>query len=191
LVAGASEGGSEQICIAPRKPSRPLALADGVSHLDFDRVKGTDPQQRTGIIATGPPRKQKSATSLRRRQAFRHTPGLRPRCACSKIPTVSSTPCDGLIIGGSPSGSSAAPYLARASKRGWVLEKEILSRFHIGESRLPDKRAILATGPRPPMPWLAKNSRGAGRCAGGFTISSGPLNFKSAGRWCRAACSHP
>src|SRR5262249_39278080 len=57
---------------------------------------------------------------------------------------VESTVYDALIIGGGPGGGSAATFLARAGRKGVVLEKEIFPRFHIGESLLPYKRALFA-----------------------------------------------
>src|SRR5437588_9045445 len=47
-----------------------------------------------------------------------------------------------ILIGGGPGGSAAATFLARASKRVLVLEKEHFPRFHIGESLLPYNRRI-------------------------------------------------
>src|SRR2546426_1148576 len=49
---------------------------------------------------------------------------------------------DALIIGGGPGGSTAGTFLARAGRRGLVLEKEHFPRFHIGESLLPYNRRI-------------------------------------------------
>ncbi|MFK7991980.1 MAG: NAD(P)/FAD-dependent oxidoreductase [Sandaracinaceae bacterium] len=44
---------------------------------------------------------------------------------------------DAVIIGGGPSGSTAATLLAQAGLRPLVLEREVFPRFHIGESLLP------------------------------------------------------
>jgi len=44
---------------------------------------------------------------------------------------------DAIVIGGGPSGSSAATRLAQRSRRVLLLEKEHFPRFHIGESLLP------------------------------------------------------
>jgi len=49
---------------------------------------------------------------------------------------------DVIVIGGGPSGSTAATVLAQAGKRVLVLEKEKFPRFHIGESLLPYNRSI-------------------------------------------------
>ena len=47
------------------------------------------------------------------------------------------TPYDVAIIGGGPSGSTAATFLARQGRRVAVFEREKFPRFHIGESLLP------------------------------------------------------
>src|SRR3977135_615574 len=44
---------------------------------------------------------------------------------------------DVAIIGGGPAGSTAATLLAKAGRRGIVVERERFPRFHIGESLLP------------------------------------------------------
>lgn len=46
-------------------------------------------------------------------------------------------PLDAIIIGGGPSGSTAAAYLAKAGHSVLVLEKEKFPREHVGESLLP------------------------------------------------------
>ena len=47
------------------------------------------------------------------------------------------TPCDVLIIGGGPAGSTAATLLAGKGRHVVMLEKDRHPRFHIGESLLP------------------------------------------------------
>ncbi|MFT4268474.1 MAG: NAD(P)/FAD-dependent oxidoreductase [Xenophilus sp.] len=46
-------------------------------------------------------------------------------------------PCDVLVIGGGPGGSTVATMLARQGRRVVMLEKDHHPRFHIGESLLP------------------------------------------------------
>ena len=48
-----------------------------------------------------------------------------------------ATPYDAVIIGGGPSGATAALVLARSGKRVVVIEKSEFPRFHVGESFLP------------------------------------------------------
>jgi hypothetical protein len=52
-------------------------------------------------------------------------------------------PCDVLIIGGGPAGSTAAALIAAQGKSVVLLEKDAHPRFHIGESLLPRNLAIL------------------------------------------------
>jgi flavin-dependent dehydrogenase len=47
------------------------------------------------------------------------------------------SPCDVLVIGGGPAGSTAAALLAERGHRVTLLEKDRHPRFHIGESLLP------------------------------------------------------
>jgi flavin-dependent dehydrogenase len=44
---------------------------------------------------------------------------------------------DTILIGGGPSGSSAAAVLAEYGHRALILEREKFPRYHIGESLLP------------------------------------------------------
>ncbi|MDB6042415.1 MAG: flavin-dependent dehydrogenase [Gammaproteobacteria bacterium] len=50
---------------------------------------------------------------------------------------VSAEPCDVVVIGGGPAGSTAAALLARRGYKVIALEKAQHPRFHIGESLLP------------------------------------------------------
>lgn len=50
---------------------------------------------------------------------------------------------DVAIIGGGPTGSSAATTLARAGRSVLVVERDVFPRFHIGESQLPWVNGIL------------------------------------------------
>ena len=51
---------------------------------------------------------------------------------------------DIIIIGGGPSGSTAATFLARHGHQVLVLEREKFPRFHIGESLLPHSMEAFA-----------------------------------------------
>jgi NADPH-dependent glutamate synthase beta subunit-like oxidoreductase len=51
--------------------------------------------------------------------------------------TTTAESCDVAVIGGGPSGSTAAALLARRGYKVIALEKEHHPRFHIGESLLP------------------------------------------------------
>ena len=51
-------------------------------------------------------------------------------------------PCDVLVMGGGPAGSTIATLLARQGRRVVLLEKEQHPRFHIGESLLPANVAL-------------------------------------------------
>jgi flavin-dependent dehydrogenase len=53
--------------------------------------------------------------------------------------------CDVLVLGGGPSGSTAATLLARRGLRVVQLEKDRHPRFHIGESLLPCMPATSAS----------------------------------------------
>src|SRR6058998_1072579 len=44
--------------------------------------------------------------------------------------------CDVIVVGGGPSGSVAAAWLARAGRRVILVERDQFPRFHIGESLL-------------------------------------------------------
>lgn len=51
---------------------------------------------------------------------------------------------DVAVVGGGPSGSTAAHLLAKGGMKVLVLEREVFPRFHIGESLLPCQMEILA-----------------------------------------------
>jgi flavin-dependent dehydrogenase len=59
------------------------------------------------------------------------------------LPAGASDPCDVLIIGGGPGGSTAAALIADKGKDVVLLEKDAHPRFHIGESLLPRNIPIL------------------------------------------------
>lgn len=57
--------------------------------------------------------------------------------------TTSPEPCDVLVIGGGPAGSTAAALLATQGRRVVLVEKTQHPRFHIGESLLPANVPLL------------------------------------------------
>ena len=50
---------------------------------------------------------------------------------------MTETPCDVLVIGGGPAGSTISALLAERGRDVVLLEKSRHPRFHIGESLLP------------------------------------------------------
>lgn len=61
--------------------------------------------------------------------------------AASSAPAA-ETPCDVLVIGGGPAGSTTAALLAERGRRVVVVEKDVHPRFHIGESLLPQNLRV-------------------------------------------------
>lgn len=55
---------------------------------------------------------------------------------------LAEQPCDVLVIGGGPAGSTAAALLAERGRRVVMLEKDRHPRFHIGESLLPQNLRV-------------------------------------------------
>jgi flavin-dependent dehydrogenase len=60
-----------------------------------------------------------------------------------RAPGAKSAPCDVVVIGGGPGGSTAASLLAEQGHRVVLLEKARHPRFHIGESLLPANLPIM------------------------------------------------
>jgi flavin-dependent dehydrogenase len=56
---------------------------------------------------------------------------------------VPSYDCDVIVVGGGPAGSAAAAWLARASHRVILFERDQFPRFHIGESLLASANDVL------------------------------------------------
>lgn len=71
-----------------------------------------------------------------------HSPAMPSMHSDKEIP-VPATPCDVLIIGGGPAGSTAATLLAQKGYKVTLLEKDQHPRFHIGESLLPANLPLL------------------------------------------------
>lgn len=61
----------------------------------------------------------------------------------SSAPDTTPEPCDVLVVGGGPAGSTIATLLARQGRRVVLVEKEHHPRFHIGESLLPANVPLL------------------------------------------------
>ncbi len=70
-------------------------------------------------------------------------PETAPQIAAPAGPAAAARPCDVLIVGGGPAGSTAAILLAEQGYRVVVLEKTHHPRFHIGESLLPANLPLL------------------------------------------------
>src|SRR6266404_6257385 len=61
-------------------------------------------------------------------------------CTSSSSPSIATRAMrdyDAIVIGGGPSGSTAAAVLAAKGRRVVLIEKEKFPRYHIGESLMP------------------------------------------------------
>ena len=124
-------------------PSRPALLPSaamthpqpGPSTPDAAPTAATN-VAREGATNTALPRAMNAA-----RGAGTHAaPSATTNAADGRI--TDATP-DVVVIGGGPSGSTAAAFLAKAGRSVVLLEKEAHPRFHIGESLLPRNLDIL------------------------------------------------
>jgi geranylgeranyl reductase family protein len=60
-----------------------------------------------------------------------------------RYPTMKSSDCDVIVIGGGPSGSTAATLIAQKGYKVRLFEREHFPRYHIGESLIPQTYDVM------------------------------------------------